>query len=71
MLSIIVSLACLESWNGTKPGANIDLEGWVHLKGEPCLHTGKVDLNGWVHQGWAPSLPTRPIEQAGGAEGQV
>ena len=71
MLSIIVSLACLESWNGTKPGANIDLEGWVHLNREPCLHRGEVDLNGWVHQGLAPSLPTRPIVQAGGVEGQV
>ena len=72
MLSAIVSLTCLgESWKGTKPGANIDLEHWVHLNREPCLHRGKVDLDGWVHQGRATSLPTRPIEQAGGVEGQV
>ena len=72
MLSAIVSLACLgESWNRMKPGANIDLEHWVHLSREPCLHRGKVDLDGWVHQGRATSLPMRPIEQAGGVEGQV
>ena len=72
MLSAIISLTCLgESWKGTKPGANIDLEHWVHLNREPCLHRGKVDLDGWFHEGRATSLPTRPTHQAGGVGGQV
>ena len=72
MLSAIINLTCLgESWNRTKPGANIDLELWVHPNREPCLHDGEMDPDGWVHQGRATSLPMRPIEQAGGVEGQV
>ena len=36
MLSTIVNLACLESWNGTKPGANIHLEAGSTLTESPA-----------------------------------